>query len=82
MKQKVLFRTILNLPSFEKGMNLKSGVKDAGETDENHEAGRKEVHDKFKGILQEKRADQRLDAESEEKNCKKRNQYIFPPPEA
>ena len=38
--------------------------------------------DKFKGILQEKRADQRLDAENEKKKCKKGNQDIFPPPEA
>ena len=61
-------------------MDLKSRVKNTGEAHENHEAGRKEVHDKFKGILQEKRADQRLDAESEENKCEKGNHNIFPPP--
>jgi hypothetical protein len=63
-------------------MDLKCGVKNAGDTDEHHEAGGKEVHDEFKGILQEKRADQRLDTEHEKKKCKKGNQDIFPPPEA
>jgi hypothetical protein len=63
-------------------MDLKSGVKDAGEAHEYHEACGEEVHDKFKGILQEKRADQRLDPEGEEKKPKKGNKDIFPPPEA
>jgi len=63
-------------------MDLKCGVKEADEAYENHKACGKEIHDKFKGILQKKRADQRLDAVYQKKKGKKSNRDVFSPPEA
>jgi hypothetical protein len=63
-------------------MDLEHGVKDADEAHQNHETRGEEVHDKFQGILQQKRTDERLDAEDKKKKRKECDQQVLPQGEA
>ena len=49
-------------------MDLESGVDEADDADQNHEARGKKIHDEFKGIVDVKGADQVLNTENKEKN--------------
>ena len=72
---------MVGLPGAEPAVDLKDGIDQPHQADQDDEAGGKEIHDKFKGILELKSADHRFHAQQEEKKREKGYQKIFPPPE-
>ncbi|MEI7671805.1 MAG: hypothetical protein WCK00_06800 [Deltaproteobacteria bacterium] len=63
-------------------MNLKSGIEDSDDTEQNHQAGGKKIHYKFQWICKLKGANQVSNAEKEKKKRERSNQNHFSPPEA
>lgn len=59
---------MIGLPGSKAGVDFKSGIDNADEAHQNHEACGEEIHEEFKRVVEIKGADEGLYAEYEKKN--------------